>query len=676
MKWIYNLRLWQKFLILGAALGFSLVLLVFLLISARSVQIDFARWETYGNRYLRPLRQALAPTLDYRRLNTAGLQDTDNAGAQRNASAASIDESFQRLEEVNAELENELETTQAAMRARNRESLRPTQLAARWQELQGRSERGQSSRDEVTRLIKDLRGLYAHVGDTSKLILDPDLDTYYTMSVTLIRLPDYWEAASDLSDLAELAANKKNLEFRERAELLRLAAVVRSHSEAIQSEQERAFTETRNFSGSATLEEKTGPLLRSFLAENEELVSFIEKNIIQKESAEASPSEVRKRGEKALDASFRLFDTALDELDDMLETRIGGFRRSMYMILAAVALSVLVAATLTVLMLRQILSQISSAMELTGKLSEGDMSARVEARSRDEIGRMLGALSNMAQRLSDIIDEIRNSAESMATASDQVNATAQSLAQSSSEQAASVEETSASLEEMNASIAQNADNATTTDDIATRTANEARDGGSAVQETVQAMRKIAEKISIIEAIAYQTNLLALNAAIEAARAGEHGKGFAVVASEVRKLAERSQVAAQEIGSLASGSVTIAEGAGRLLDQIVPNIRQTADLVQEISAASREQTSGVHQISLAIEQLEKVTQQNASASEELAATAEEMNAQAASLQNMMSFFRVQERRGAAPRTPNAPPTGLSYAAPAPVASDDDAGFERF
>jgi methyl-accepting chemotaxis protein len=198
--------------------------------------------------------------------------------------------------------------------------------------------------------------------------------------------------------------------------------------------------------------------------------------------------------------------------------------------------------------------------------------------------------------------------------------------------------------------------------MATKASSEATEGGEAVKATVAAMKQIAQKIVIIDDIAYQTNLLALNAAIEAARAGEHGKGFAVVAAEVRKLAERSQVAAQEIGAVASSSVELAETAGHLLDQMVPNIKKTSDLVQEITAASEEQSSGVSQINSAVSQLSQTTQQNASSSEELAATAEEMSSQAEQLQQAMSFFRLSDHASVRSHPPAARAPGLPKVTP--------------
>lgn len=289
---------------------------------------------------------------------------------------------------------------------------------------------------------------------------------------------------------------------------------------------------------------------------------------------------------------------------------------------------------------RTITRPLNEAVGVANALAAGDLTAKIVVESEDETGKLLEAMQGMVTQLSQIITEVRGASDNLSSASEEVSATAQSLSQASSEQAASVEETSSSIEQMSASISQNTENAKVTDGMASKAAKEATDGGEAVMQTVSAMKSIAEKIGIIDTIAYQTNLLALNAAIEAARAGEHGKGFAVVAAEVRKLAERSQAAAQEIGEVAASSVQMAEKAGKLLDEIVPSINKTSDLVQEITAASEEQTSGVAQINTAMSQLNQITQQNASSSEELAATAEEMSGQAEQLQQLMGFFKVE------------------------------------
>jgi methyl-accepting chemotaxis protein len=280
-------------------------------------------------------------------------------------------------------------------------------------------------------------------------------------------------------------------------------------------------------------------------------------------------------------------------------------------------------------------------IEVAQALENGDLTKVVTRDYQGSFDQVKQALNNTVGKLGQVIGEVRNAAEALSSASEEVSATAQSLSQGSSEQAAAVEETSASVEQMSATINQNTENAKVTDGMAAKAADEANEGGIAVKTTVAAMQSIAQKIGIIDDIAYQTNLLALNAAIEAARAGEHGKGFAVVAAEVRKLAERSQVAAQEIGNLAINSVKQAERAGQLLDSMVPTIKKTSDLVQEIAASSSEQAAGIGQINGAMEQVNRATQQNASASEELAATSEEMGGQAEQLQQLMQFFTVAD-----------------------------------
>lgn len=332
--------------------------------------------------------------------------------------------------------------------------------------------------------------------------------------------------------------------------------------------------------------------------------------------------------------SFRVSVPAERMMEDVIEMR--------RIAIVIGVISIVVVAGILIWCIRTwVLNPVNSARAAALRMAEGDLSVAITVRGKDEIAQLLGAMKTMSEKLVDIIANIRHAAQELVQSSEQIGSTSQSLSQAATQQAATVEETSASVEEIAAAVAQNSDNATATDGIASQSAKSAAQGGEAVRETVAAMRQIAEKISLVDEIAYQTNLLALNAAIEAGRAGEHGRGFAVVAAEVRKLAQRSQLASQDIGAVAGKSVQLAERAGGLLNEMLPSIRKTADLVQEISAASSEQSKGLEQINSAIGQLAQTTQVNASAAEELNSTAEEMSNQAVQLQDMMEFFVISK-----------------------------------
>jgi methyl-accepting chemotaxis protein len=289
--------------------------------------------------------------------------------------------------------------------------------------------------------------------------------------------------------------------------------------------------------------------------------------------------------------------------------------------------------------LNTMVANLNETVGVAERISKGDLAVRVRLLSdRDKLGM---ALKNMTEKLKAVMAEFMSGASNVASGSQQMSATAEQLSQGATEQAAAAEQASSAMEEMASSIRQNSDNARQTESIATKASSDAEQSGLAVNQTVAAMRSIAEKIGIIEEIARQTNMLALNAAIEAARAGERGRGFAVVADAFRKLAERSQASAKEISELSNSSVQIAESAGEMINRIVPDIRKTADLVKEITAASFEQNTGSEQISQALQQLDQVIQLNAATSEELSATSEELSAQAEQLQSQIQFFKLDD-----------------------------------
>ncbi|HUX38399.1 MAG TPA: methyl-accepting chemotaxis protein, partial [Rectinemataceae bacterium] len=326
---------------------------------------------------------------------------------------------------------------------------------------------------------------------------------------------------------------------------------------------------------------------------------------------------------------------------DSVSTAFSTGRQVRLISMIGMALGVGLALLLGLVLTFGITRPVAAGVDFAKRMAEGDFGHSLDIERGDEIGILASALRAMMDKLRQVVGEVKTVAGNVAAGSEELASSATALSTGATEQAAAGEELSSSIEEMGANIRQNSDNAMQTEKIAAKAAADAAEGGKAVGQTVSAMREIAGKISIIEEIARQTNLLALNAAIEAARAGEAGKGFAVVASEVRKLAERSQVAAKEISELSTTSVQIAEKAGTLLGRIVPDIKRTAELVQEISASSAEQNSGAGQISRAIVQLDQVIQQNASGSEELSATAEELSSQARQLQDAMAFFRLGE-----------------------------------
>ncbi len=358
-------------------------------------------------------------------------------------------------------------------------------------------------------------------------------------------------------------------------------------------------------------------------------------------ATERTMNEGRKVVAEALDAmSAYVSNTKKLLAEQVVQSRVEG-QQAQFMLMTIIGASLAIAIAAAIWISLSISRALGRAVDLAGAVANGDLNRTIPSASNDEIGDLIRSLNGMVEKLRQVVTEALTAANNVSAGSQELSASAEQLSQGATEQASSAEEASSSMEEMAANVKQNAENASQTEKIATQSAKDAETSGAAVGRAVQAMQTIAEKITIVQEIARQTDLLALNAAVEAARAGEHGKGFAVVASEVRKLAERSQAAAAEIGTLSTDSVKVAQEAGTMLGKLVPDIKKTAELVQEITAACREQDVGSAQINQAIQQLDKVGQQNASASEQVSSTSEELASQAEQLQATISFFRIDD-----------------------------------
>ena len=625
-KLLDGMKLWQRFTLLGI-LGVLLVLPPLVLYLQNSNKdIEFSLTEQSGIKPGEATLRLLQRIQQHRGLSAAFVT-TGQLAEQRSNKANEVNQS---LAEVEALLKGDNPATNKLL----------AQVRNDWQSLHNRvasrnlttaeSYKGHTDLSEVMLLL--LEG----VADRYGLALDPDADSYYLMRGALFDLPQLTEATGQLRAKGAGYLAARQIDTDGRAAMYGLLAKERL---AIDSAA-RSFQ--KSFLGNADLERKLGAKIGKATQMAQEASDLARTKVVLATTIDYPPPDYIAFTTSAIDLQFEAVYAGMTELSGLIGARVAGQRSARNAMAALMAVIGLVTLTLgwyvTRHLIRQLGGEPSYVTEALLRVARGDLTQDILL-AKGDVTSMAYSMKVMVDKLAGTVGQVRETADSMMAASQQTADTAQALSQGASQQAAGVEQTSASIEQMNASVQQNTSNAKVTAEIASKAATSAEAGGGAVRKTVEAMQQIARKIIIIDDIAYQTNLLALNAAIEAARAGEHGKGFAVVAAEVRKLAERSQVAAQEIGEVASSSVGMAEQAGALLGEIVPAIRKTSELVQEISAASEEQSLGIGQINAAMAHLSESTQTNAASSEELAATAEELSDQAASLQETMDFFKV-------------------------------------
>lgn len=499
----------------------------------------------------------------------------------------------------------------------------------------------QASEQRHAKLVEQVLEMMVDVGDSSTLVLDPDLDSFYLMIASAVALPEGMAHVAEILTEGQSLLERGAASMKDRVRLAASAGLI----EQVDLKRIRASIgkalENLRFTGSAraAVEQPINRAATAFAADQGRLGNLIDQ-IALGDAGQDRGAQLVTAGKRAWEAGFRLRAALADQLDVVLRDRIAKLRRLQYLALGLTILALAVAVGQVWIVARSITLPVNGCVTSLEHLAEKRLVRPKVQTGPDELGRMAGALTRAVDGLAEAIGSIRHATTSTSIASDQLSGSAQRLSQGATEQASALQEIAATLNIVSGAVRTNADQAEQTAQTAVGVSRQAAQGGEAVVETVSAMRQIAEQIRLVEEIAYQTNLLALNAAIEAARAGAQGKGFSVVAGEVRKLAERSQVTARRIGEVAASSIAVAERAGRLLGEMLPAIESTSTLVTQIAATSREQNQAIQQIHLGVRQLETVVQQNAGSSHELAATAESLASGAEELDRLVAQFRVE------------------------------------
>ena len=622
---IGHLRIATRLQLVSVAFTLPMAVMIYLLVSTINKDIAFSELELEGNAYQRPL-EVLLDTVSEHRLSADA------------ASEAKGDKTFEELAAVQAKFGADLQVTPEGLAARKREHVQIDTVRQEWNAL--KSMTGTASADAHAHLIGDVRTLITHVGDTSNLILDPDLDSFYTMDATVVALPQTQDRTAGIIALGQGLTARGEIADGERAQLTVAAAMLKeSDADRIAADVQTALNEDKNFQGvSATLQEKLPPAAAAYAKAADAFVAAVTRAALPKSDG-TDATAVVDTGRAARQTSIDLFNVAQHELDILLQVRVADRQRTRFIMLALSLLAWLAAQAVVLLLSRSItrpLKQISSGLVAAAR-------------------------------------EVAEAALHGVTS-------AQSLSQGAAEQAAALEETSASMEEMASMTRKNAENSRSAAALMANVDGQVRDANQALEEMVTSMAEIqdasqhvAKIIRTIDDVAFQTNILALNAAVEAARAGDAGMGFAVVADEVRNLAQRSAAAAKDTASLIEASIVKARtGGGRVrqvasaIGVITESVTQVKGLVEEVSVASQQQAQGIDQVSQAIVQVEKVTQTTAATAEESAALGEELSAQAETAMGLVSqltaLVGAAGHDGAAPtvviRTLKVPATRLA------------------
>ncbi|MDE2371891.1 MAG: nitrate- and nitrite sensing domain-containing protein [Burkholderiales bacterium] len=643
VRWLANLRLWQKFALIGALTAAMVAVPSLLLLKYDLASLDAARAEAAGVPPARAVLALIRQTQQHRGLAAMQLGGKPDAAAQRQAKQGEVEQALARAREAVA----------AYAKSHGEAGLQASaeRIAGDWQSLTAALSAGQISGAESfarhTALVTAELAWLDRAVDVSTLDLDPEAATYHAIMGTMIHLPRLTEflGQARARGAAALAGGAFGTEDR-----IRLASLVQA-ARSVHADARTSFE--RAGAASATLKERlAAPLAAADGGADEALQAAT-----QVAAADAGPKEPAgeffARLTKDIDAQFKLCDAAIDAVAKALDERVAGAELDLLELAVALGLGTLLAGGFMLLIVRASNRAMRQALDAAAALADGHLDHRVGDAGRDEFGSLARTLGSSMQSLAQMLAGIRQSTDAVGTAATQIAQGTLDLSERTERQASSLQQTAASMEELAGTVRQNADHARHASELAQHASEAARRGGSVVGEVVttmqginQSSRRIADIIGAIDGIAFQTNILALNAAVEAARAGEQGRGFAVVASEVRSLAQRSAAAAREIKQLIGDSVERVESgtrqvdqAGASMDEIVKAIASVAEVMQSISAASAEQGHGIGEIGAAVTQMDQITQQNAALVEETAAASESLKAQATQVAGAMARFTL-------------------------------------
>jgi methyl-accepting chemotaxis protein len=616
-------RIWMKLAVIAVVFAIPLVTTTRFLLNEQSIKINFARNELRGDEYLRPAAALLQSVASYRSALRAGASTGDLSTA-----SSAVDASFAELTRVDAGLSREMRTTASELSLRGRSESLPSTMASSWGQIKTH---GQDAGALLDRLVVNVRGLITEVGDASQLILDPDLDTYYTMDALLLREPEVVNRGHDVAD-ALLASSSADAA---KVDLAGQIALLREHADALGTDLTTAFREAPNFSGVQTLESTLGPHVNRAHA-----AAFAIADLAANALATNTPVDHAALAASVaeLDAANRdLWPTLLSQEDAMLNIRLDGDlsrqRFALYSVLAALALSV----ALMVLVARRITRNVARVARAASDLASGDLTQRVNVSSSDEIGEMSNAFNSMAGGLERLVAGVQGASVDVSAAAAQLSSSAEELAATTTQQSAAVTETTATTEELARASSSIAD---TVDEVAMQAANTRENLADAETDVLASsertvalaarVREIGGILGLINEIADQTNLLAVNAAIEAARAGEDGLGFAVVADEVRRLAERSKTSAADIATIVEGvqaetnsTVMAMEKGANQMRAGLTLLDRVADATEQVRITTQQQRSATAQV---VETMEQLTE----ASRQVSGTAQQIASAAASL----------------------------------------------